>query len=329
MWTDDALHGIGRSEREEFGLALVDFASVFPNLLVLDGDLASSTRTDIFATAQPSRFLQLGIAEQNMVGVAAGLAAQGFLPVVTTFACFAVYRALDQVRVLVAQPRLNVKIVGGYGGLLTGVTGKTHQAIDDLAIMRGMPGMVVIAPADDLETRTALDAALRHHGPVYLRLMRDPGPRIRQAAVKFEIGRAVQLRQGQDVTIFATGQQTARVLQAANLLHRRDVEALVVHLPTVKPLDVETIVRSARATGLVVSSEEHQTTGGLGGAISEILGEHAPVPMLRLGIRDVWGESATNDELLEKHGLAARQTAEAIEDFVRRHQLLDKQSAGV
>jgi transketolase len=324
MWTDDALHGIGRSEREEFGLALVDLASTFPKLLVLDGDLANSTRADIFAVAQPSRFLQLGIAEQNMIGVAAGLATQGFLPVVTTFACFAVYRALDQVRVLVAQPRLNVKIVGGYSGLLTGVTGKTHQAIDDLAIMRGIPGMVVIAPADDLETRAALGAALRHDGPVYLRLTRDPGPRIRQAAAEFEIGRAVQLHQGRDVTVFATGQQTARVLQAANVLRSRGIEALVVHLPTMKPLDVEAIVRSSRATGLVVTSEEHQTTGGLGGAVSEVLGEHSPLPILRLGIRDVWGESASNDDLLEKHGLAARPTAEAIEDFVRRHQSLNK-----
>lgn len=315
----DTPQEIGRSQREEFGTALSELADEYPTLLVLDGDLANSTRADIFAIAHPSRFLQLGIAEQNMVGVAAGLATQGFIPVVSTFACFAVYRALDQVRVLVAQPHLNVKIVGGYGGLLTGLTGKSHQAIDDLAIVRGMPGMVVIAPADDLETRAVMRAMLRYVGPVYVRLARDPGPRIHAEGFEFEIGRATRLREGRHVTIFATGQQTARVLGAAELLGTRGITALVVHVPTIKPLDLDTIVEAAGATGLAVTSEEHVTTGGLGGAIAEVLGEYDPMPLLRLGINNVWGESASNAELLEKHGLTAMRTAAAIEGFVGRH----------
>ncbi len=172
----EATPRLGRSQRETFGVTLTELAGGDPRVLVLDGDLANSTRVDIFAAAHPRQFLEMGIAEQNMVGVAAGLATQGFVPIVSTFACFAVYRALDQIRVLIAQPHLNVKIVGGYSGLLTGFTGKTHQAIDDLSVMRSIPGMVVIAPADENETRTALRAAIEYDGPVYMRLTRDPGP---------------------------------------------------------------------------------------------------------------------------------------------------------
>ena len=309
---------LGRSQRETFGLALADLAADNTRLLVLDADLANSTRADIFAAAHPERFLEMGIAEQNMVGVAAGLATQGFIPVVTTFACFAVYRALDQVRILVAQPHLNVKIVGGYSGLLTGFTGKTHQAIDDLSVMRAIPGMVVIASADEVETRTALRAAVEYVGPVYMRLTRDPGPVLFSDEDTFEIGRARWLQHGRDLTIFSTGQQTTRCLMAAELLAARGLHAAVVHVPTIKPLDVDLIRRAAGATGLIVTAEEHSVIGGLGAAVAEVLGEVGSMPHLRLGIKDTWGESASNDALLEKHGLSASRMAESIEAFTER-----------
>lgn len=317
MLSDDSTC-FGRSQRETFGLTLSEIAQVNSKVVVLDADLANSTRADIFAAAHPARFLQMGIAEQNMMGVAAGLATQGFIPVVSTFACFAVYRALDQVRVLVAQPHLNVKIVGGYSGLLTGFTGKTHQATDDLSVMRSIPGMVVIAPGDETETRTALRAAVEYVGPVYLRLTRDPGRQIFVGEETFEIGRARWLCDGRDVTIFSTGQQTTRVLEALKLLGNRGLSAALVHVPTIKPLDSQLIRNAARATGLVVSVEEHSVIGGLGGAIAEALGEEQPLPLLRLGIQDRWGESASNDALLERHGLSPARLAESVADFVER-----------
>jgi transketolase len=251
-----------------------------------------------------------------MVGVAAGLATQGFIPVVSTFACFGVHRALDQMRVLVAQPHLNVKLVGGYSGLLTGLTGKTHQAVDDLAVMRAMPGMAVIAPVDAQETRSALRAAIEFVGPVYVRLTRDPGPIVFNAEYEFRLGRGVQLRKGGDVTVFSTGQQTARALVAADVLAREGIECTVVHMPTVKPLDGDLICEAARSTGVVVTTEEHSIFGGLGGAVAEVLCECEPLPVLRLGMRDTFGESAPNDALLEKYGLSVAQTAEAIAAFV-------------
>ncbi len=307
---------LGRSQRETFGRTMSELADENPNVLVLDADLANSTKADIFAAAHPDRFLQMGIAEQNMVGVAAGLATQGFIPVVTTFACFAVYRALDQVRVLVAQPHLNVKVAGAYSGLLTGFTGKTHQAIDDLSVMRSMPGMVVIAPADEAETRAALRAAIEYEGPVYLRLTRDPGPLLFAGEETFEIGRARWLRHGADVTIFSTGQETTRVLDAAGILEGRGIRAAVVHVPTIKPLDAELIRRAARATRRIVSAEEHSVIGGLGAAVAEALGEAGGLPHLRLGIQDTWGESASNDDLLERHGLSVERLVESVEGFV-------------
>jgi transketolase len=306
-----------RSEREAYGEMLSELADEDPRIYVLDGDLANSTRADIFALRHPSRFLQMGIAEQNLVGVAAGLATQGFVPFVNTFACFVVYRALDQVRVLVAQPGLNVKFVGAYSGLLTGLTGKTHQAIDDISIMRGLPGMVVIAPGDDIETRAALRAAVAIDGPVYLRLTRDQAPRLPEHP-PFKVGQAVPLIDGRDVTVLATGLQTGRALAATVLLRSRGIEAGVVHVPTVKPLDRDTILRAIAPSGLVVTAEEHSIIGGLGGAVAETLTESRPLPLLRLGIKDTWGESAPNAALLEKHGLSPERMAESIEAFVRR-----------
>jgi len=297
--------------RVAFGETLVELADRYPDLLLLDGDLANSTRADILNQARPDQFLEMGIAEQNLVGVAAGLATVGFMPWVSSFAAFIASRALDQIRVVVAQPRLNVKLAGGYSGLLTGSTGKTHQSVDDIAIFRAMPHMVVIAPADAVEARAAMFALMEYDGPAYLRLTRDPSPVITQHIGPFEIGRAYVLREGTDVSIIATGVQTVRALEAAALLALDGVSTHVLHVPTIKPLDVAAIVRAAERTGRVITAEDHSVIGGLGGAVAETLGEHCPTPLRRIGLRDVFGESGPNGPLLEKYGPTARHMADA------------------
>ena len=302
--------------RVAFGETLVGLADRYPDLLLLDGDLANSTRADILNGARPDRFLEMGIAEQNMVGVAAGLATLGFVPWVSTFAAFLASRSLDQIRVVVAQPNLNVKLAGGYSGLLTGSTGKTHQEVADLAIFRAMPNMTVIAPADAAEVRGAMHALMEHHGPAYLRLTRDPTPSITPRDRPFDIGRAYLLRDGPDLALIATGTQTARALQAAELLATEGIDASVLHVPTLKPLDVEAIVRVATRTGRVVTTEEHSIIGGLGGAVAEVLAEHHPTPLRRHGLRDVFGESGPNAALLEKYGFTPRHLADFARDFV-------------
>jgi transketolase len=232
------------AQREVFGQFLSELAEEFPNILVLDGDLANSTRADIFAERWPDKFLEMGIAEQNLMGAAAGLATLGFIPFVSTFAAFAVKRAADQVRVVVAQPNLNVKITGGYSGLLTGKTGKTHQSVEDLSVMRAMPNMTVIAPADGREVRGVLRAACAYQG--HIRLTRDPSPTIFEESYRFEIGKAVVLREGSDVTIISTGVQTVRALEAADSLRTEGVSVYLLHVPTLKPLDEAAIVQAAR-----------------------------------------------------------------------------------
>jgi transketolase len=299
------------AQREVFGSYLSDLADEYTNILVLDGDLANSTRADIFAERHPDKFLEMGIAEQNMMGTAAGLATLGFIPFISTFAAFAVKRAADQVRVVVAQPNLNVKITGGYSGILTGKTGKTHQSVADLAVMRSLPHMTVVAPADGTELRSVLLAACEHDGPWYIRLTRDPAPTIFDESYKFEPGKAVVLREGKDVTIISTGVQMVRALEAADMLEKQGVSAYVLHVPTLKPLDEKAIVHAAMATGLVVTAEDHSIIGGLGGAVAEVLGEHHPTPITRIGWRDVYGESAPDEPLLEKYGLTPRHIAEA------------------
>lgn len=308
--------GSNVSMRQAFGETLVELGALYPDLVVLDGDLANSTMAEKFARAHPDRFLAMGIAEQNMAGVAAGLATVGLIPWVSTFAVFAANRDLDQVRVVIAQPALNVKLIGGYCGLLTGFTGKTHQSVEDIAVMRAMPNMTVISPADAAETRAAMHAATAHRGPVYLRLGRDPAPVIFPNE-PFEIGRARLLREGTDVSVIATGGQTPRALAAADLLAGEGVSALVLHVPTLKPLDEQAIVAAAERTGRVVTAEDHNIIGGLGSAVAEVLGEQRPTRMKRTGIRDVYGESGPNDAILEKYGLTARHIAQAALALVR------------
>jgi len=305
------------AQRVAFGEALTELAAQHPRLVVLDGDLGTSTRVDIFAEAYPDRFFQMGIAEQNMFGVAAGLATVGFVPLVSTFACFAAKRALDQIRVAIAQPRLNVKFIGAFSGLLTGKTGKTHQAVQDIAVFRAMPNVVTISPVDAVEVRKSLSALLAYDGPAYLRLTRDPCPVILTEEYRFVIGRAVVLREGNDIALIGTGQQSQRCLEAAELLAKEGIQAHVLHVPTLKPLDEEAIVRAAARTGLVVTAEEHTIVGGLGGAVAEVLSEQYPIPMKRVGLRDIFGESGPNEALLEKYGLTPKHVAQAARDVLR------------
>jgi len=302
----------GKPLRLVFGETVTELARRDPRIVMLDGDVGVSTRADIFEAALPDRFFQMGIAEQNMMAVAAGFAAAGYIPFVSTFACFAVARALDSIRVMIAQPRLGVKIAGGYAGLLAGKTGKTHLMFDDISIMRAMPNVAVVAPADEIETRQALRAIVEVEGPAYVRITREASPALFDTGYHYGFGKAVVVRDGSDVAMISTGVQTSRTLEAADSLADRGIEALVLHVPTVKPLDTDAVVAAAKATGFVVTVEEGTVLGGLGGAVAETLGELYPVPVKRLGILDVYGESGPDDALLDKYRLSSAKVAEDV-----------------
>jgi len=306
----------GKALRFVFGETVAELGETDPRIVVLDGDLGSSTGADIFEKAHPDRYFQMGIAEQNMLGVAAGMATIGFIPFVSTFACFAVARALDSIRVLIAQPRLNVKITGGYAGLLAGMTGKTHLMFDDVAVMRAMANMVTVAPADEVEARQAIRAIVAYDGPVYLRLTRSDSPILFDDSYRFVLGRSTVVRQGDDVTVFSTGVHTTRVFEAAQLLADDGIEVHLVHVPTIKPLDEEGIVTAAQKTGFVITAEEHSIIGGLGSAVAETLSDRYPVPVKRLGLADTFGESGPDDALLDKYGISVEKTTAAIKALV-------------
>jgi transketolase len=298
--------------RDVFGDTLSELARQNRSILVLDGDLANSTKADKFAQAHPDRFLEMGIAEQNMVGTAVGLAALGFVPWLSSFTVFFTHRAVDPIRMLVAQTHANVKIGAAYSGLLTGYTGKTHQDIEDLAIMRAMPGMTVLAPADEFECAAMIRWATEFVGPVYLRLTRDPGMAVFGPEYTFELGKVRQLREGSDLLIVSTGTQSARCFQAAQDLEKTGVSAAVLHIPTIKPLQQEELLTVCEKFDMIFTVEEHNRLGGLGGLVSEILSEYAPRRVVRLGIEDTWGESAPNDFLLDKYRLSGPRIAEQI-----------------
>ena len=309
--------------RVAFGEELLELGRADPRIVVLDADLANSTRVDLFAEAFPERFFEMGIAEQNMIGVAAGMALLGLTPVVSTFAVFAANRALDQIRISVAQTKAHVVIAGSYAGLLAGRPGKTHLALEDMAIFRAMPNMTIIAPGDEEETRQATRAAIAASGPIYLRLTRDPSPVISHPSYEFQIGRAVTLRQGSDVALISTGTETSRAIEAHRILAAMGISAMVVHVPTVKPLDSAAIATAARQTGAVVTAEDHSIIGGLGGAVAELLAELRPTRMARIGTRDVFGESGPNEALVSKYGLGAEDIAAAAERLVRQKEGTD------
>jgi len=307
---------MGKPLRNVWGETLVELGAEDPRVVVMDGDLANSTMANLFEQAHPERFFEMGIAEQNLLGAAAGMAAVGLIPWISTFAAFAVSRALDPIRVLIAQPHLGVKITGAYSGLLAGKTGKTHLSFDDLAVMRALGSMTVLAPGDEIETRQAVRAATYAEGPVYMRLTRQASPLIFDDTYRFEIGKAVTVRDGADVTLISTGVQTTRVLEAAEILEGLGVDAGVLHVPTIKPFDGDGVAEAAAATGRVITIEEHTTLGGLGGAVAEALGERHPVPIHRIGLPDGFGESGPDDELLDKYGLSAPRVAERIKQIL-------------
>jgi len=291
--------------RDAYGQALVRLGEANPDVVVLDGDLAGSVKTDAFGRRFPERFIQIGIAEQNMVGVAAGLASTGLVPIVNSFAVFAVCRALDQIRTSVAQPGLPVKIVGSYSGLLVSKGGCTHTAVEDMGLMRALPGLTVLAPGDEVEAAQVTEMLAEIPGPVYMRLSRNAIPPVVPEGYRFQIGKAVRLQEGSDVAIISTGSMTARVLQAAQSLACRGVEAEVLHMPTVKPLDEAAVVEAATRCGLVVTAEEHSRIGGLGSAVAECLAELMPTRVIRVGIDDRFGESGADEALLAKFGIDA------------------------
>ena len=309
-----------RPLRDVWGDTLVELAPDHPDMLVLDGDLASSTRADRFAQAYPDRFIQMGIAEQGMVGTAVGLAQMGFVPWLSSFTVFFTHRAVDQIRMSVAQTHANVKLGAAYAGLQTGFTGKTHLDVQDLAIMRAMPGMTVLAPADAAECAAMVRWATATPGPVFLRLGRDGGPDVFEADDGFVPGRVRRLRPGRDVLLVSTGQQTARTLEAARRLEADGIDAGVVHVPSLKPVDAEAIATAAAEVSLVVTTEEHTIHGGLGGLVAEIVTAAVPRPVERIGIADTWGESAPSAWLLDQHGLTPERIAARTRDALARRQ---------
>ncbi|MCM3652301.1 transketolase family protein [Metabacillus litoralis] len=304
--------------RDVFGETLLKLSQVDPRVYALDGDLATSTKVDIIAEKNESKFLQMGIAEQNMMSVAAGLATTGLQPWATTFAAFLSKRAIDQIQVQIAQPNLDVKMIGAYSGLLTGKTGKTHQALEDIAIFRSLANMVVLAPADGVETKKMMEFANNHYGPVYIRLARDPLPTVFSENHKFELGKAVKVREGKDVTIISTGTQTCRSLEAAEKLAEEGINAAVLHMPSIKPLDKEAIIQAAEETGVIVTSEEHSIYGGLGSAVAEVLVEEKPVPMLRVGVKDRNAESGSNEALLQKYEISSDHIAARVREALKK-----------
>lgn len=294
-----------KATRAAYGEMLVELADKYPELVVLDADLAGATMTKGFAQACPDRFFDMGIAEANMIGVAAGLAACGKKPFANSFAMFTAGRAYEQVRNSAAYPGLNVKCVGSHGGISVGEDGATHQCIEDLALMSAIPGMLVLNPCDAHEMRQAVQALIEYKGPAYLRLGRMAVETVTDSVpgYKFELGRAAALREGSDLTICATGLMVQRALAAAELLAGEGVSARVLDFHTIKPLDGEALLAAARETGCIVTTEEHSIVGGLGAAVASFLAERCPVPVLRHGVRDVFGRSGKAEQVLEAYGL--------------------------
>ncbi len=305
--------------RESYGNALVELAKEHDDLYVLDADLAEATKTGIFRAAYPDRHIDCGIQEADMVGIAAGMATTGKIPFCSSFAMFAAGRAYEQVRNSVAYPHLNVKIGATHAGISVGEDGATHQCLEDLSLMRTIPGMVVINPADDIEAKAAVKAAYEYDGPVYLRFGRLAVPVINDNAdYKFEIGKGVVLREGTDVSIIATGLEVNSALEAAEMLAKDGINAEVVNIHTIKPIDRELILKTAEKTGLVVTVEEHSIYGGLGSAVAEVLSEEMPTVVKRIGVNDTFGESGPAVELLHKYKLDGEGVYQQIREFLNQ-----------
>lgn len=305
--------------REAYGEMLAELGETYPELVVLDADLAAATKTSVFKKKFPGRHIDCGIAEGNMMGVAAGLSLVGKIPVASTFAMFAAGRAFEQVRNSIGYPHLNVKIGATHAGITVGEDGASHQCNEDIALMRTIPGMVILNPADAVEAKACVKAAVEYEGPVYMRFGRAAVPVINDRPdYQFEMGKGVLLREGTDVTIVATGIMVNSALEAAEKLAAEGISAEVINIHTIKPLDTELIVKSAKKTGKVVTAEEHSVVGGLGGAVCEALSEQCPTPVCRIGINDVFGESGSAAALLVKYGLDGEGVYSRVKEFVTR-----------
>ena len=304
--------------RDAFGHALIDLAKIRDDFVVLDADVAGGTGVNIFRDAFPDRFIQCGIAEQNMMSVAAGLSTTGVIPIVTCYAVFASMRAIEQARNSIAYPNFNVKIVASHVGLDVGPDGPTHQAIEDISIYRSIPNFKMVSPADPAELKKALPVVLDHEGPVYFRTGRSPIPNIFDENVNFELGKGTIVREGSDATIIAVGVMVHRALDAADKLQRDGISCLVVNMSTLKPVDQELIVRCARETGCFVTAEDHNTYGGLGGSVAEVLAQNYPCPVEFIGIRDIFAESGEPEDLAEKYELTSPHITAAVKRVMQR-----------
>lgn len=296
---------IKKATREGYGAALVKLGDKYDNLIVMDADLAAATKTGMFKKAFPDKFYDTGIAESNMIGVAAGLAATGHIVFASSFAMFAAGRAFEQVRNSIGYTHLNVKIGATHAGISVGEDGASHQCCEDIALMRTIPGMVILNPADDVEAEKAVFAAAEYEGPVYLRFGRLAVPRIFDEDYDFQIGKGVELTEGNDVAIIATGLMVNEALMAAEELKKEGINARVINMATIKPLDKDIVIKAAKETGAIVTAEEHNIIGGLGGAVSEVICENYPVPVVKLGVEDTFGRSGPAVELLHIYGLDA------------------------
>lgn len=309
---------IKKATRESYGEALTELAEKYPELVVLDADLAAATKTGIFKKSYPERFFDCGIAEANMMGVAAGLAASGKIPFASTFAMFAAGRAFEIVRNSIGYPGLNVKIGATHAGISVGEDGATHQCNEDIALMRTIPGMTIINPADDVEARAAVEAAILHKGPVYMRFGRLAAPVFNdKSTYKFELGKGITLREGKDVTIIATGLMVSEALAASEKLKEDGISAGVINIHTIKPIDKDIICNAARNTGMLVTVEEHSIIGGLGSAVAEVVAECAPVPVIRIGVNDEFGHSGPAVDLLREFGLCSDNIVKKVKEAIK------------
>ena len=306
-----------KATREGYGDGLAEIAAKNKNVVALDADLNDSTRSDYIKKIDPERFISMGIAEQDMIGTAAGLAVSGKIPFASTFAIFS-ERAFEFIRNIVSRNKLNVKIAGSHAGIFTGEDGKSAQAIEDIAIYRALPNMIVIQPCDYIETKKAVHALVKYKGPSYMRLLRNPLPIIHDDNYKFEIGKGEILRKGKDAVIFATGTMVHESLKAAEILKEEKINVYVVNIHTIKPIDEKLIINLAKKTNCVITAEDHNIIGGLGGAVAEVLGENYPTLMKRIGLEDKYGESGKPDELYEKYGLSARHVAIKVKETIKK-----------
>ncbi len=313
----DIFKGIAEN-RTAFGEALVEAGKKYLNLYVLDSDVATSSKTSLFRDTYPERFFEIGISEANMAGIGAGLSTiEDIIPVISTFACFASRRMLDQVFISIGYTGLNVKINGAYGGIPTGKAGATHQSFEDIAIMRAIPGMVVLVPSDGPETKSAVRAMLEYKGPVYIRTARNKNPIIFDEGDEFIIGKAKTLNDGKDIAVISTGIRTQTAYEATNILENDGISVRHIHMPTIKPIDRDVIINASKDIGKIITIENHNYIGGLGSAVSEVLTDEAPCYLKRLGILDHYGETGENDYLFEKFGISVNSLIKTAKDMIK------------